>query len=140
MPVLSAEQIFFSAEVLLFRISLAHRQKHLLEQLFYFFWCFQELLFLKIWQILQENNSVGDSLQAYRLQNRCFPVKFAKFLRALFLKSTSSSYFCTWNFMTQVKTLQGGNQLSKVRDKRFARKKVRYDITNVYVHLFEFIS
>ena len=42
--------------------------------------------FLKISQILQENTCVGVSIKK-RLQHRCFPVKFAKFLRTPILRN-----------------------------------------------------
>ena len=66
-------------------------------------------LFLRIWQISQENTCVGVSFCLWSLcvgglrpatllkrglQHRCFFVKFAKFLRTLFLQNTSGGCFC----------------------------------------------
>ena len=53
-----------------------------------------EEVFLKIFQISQETTCVGVSLIEFvknfinkRLQHRCFPVKFPKFLRTPILKN-----------------------------------------------------
>ena len=50
-------------------------------------------MFLEIWQNSQENTcarvSIIIKILIKRLWNRCFPVKFAKFLRTRFLQNTS---------------------------------------------------
>ena len=56
-------------------------------------------LVLRNSQILKEisffNKDTGLLSLKKRLQHRCFPVKFARFLRALFLQNTSGACFCT---------------------------------------------
>ena len=60
--------------------------------------CSSKYKFLKILQSSQENNYVAGP-QVYnfiknRFQDRCFNVKFAKFLRIPFLQNNSGGYFC----------------------------------------------
>ena len=72
--------------------------------------CSVKKMFLKISQTSQENTCVGVSfLKSYRpegynfikqrLQHRCFPVNFAKFLKNLFCRATANR--CFWNFFVQ---------------------------------------
>ena len=66
---------------------------------------FSKKKFLKISQISQKNTCVGISgFQAYKFikkrhQHRCFPVKFAKFLRAPILKNICERLLQTWPFL-----------------------------------------
>ena len=64
--------------------------------------CSVKKMFLKVSQISPENTCVGVCFQyglqtcnsiKKRLQHRCFPVKFAKFLRTPILKSIGSDCF-----------------------------------------------
>ena len=71
-------QMFFEIGVL--KVSNIHRKTPVLKSLF----------------------SKVASLEAYkfikkRLQNRCFPVNIANFLRKFYLKNTTFGCFCTWN-------------------------------------------
>ena len=74
----SRSQMFFEIGVL--KVCNIHRKTPVLESLF------GKVASLEAYKFIEK-----------RLQNRCFPVNIANFLRKFYLKNTFGGCFCTWN-------------------------------------------
>ena len=70
---------------------------------------------LKAFQILQKSTCVGVSLLKKRLQCRCFPVSFAKFLRTSFSQNISGGCFCKICWLVAQWTGRGSGEASSFR-------------------------
>ena len=66
-----------------------------------------------------------------RLQHRCFPVNFAKFLRHLFLQSTSSGCFYVYSFFSIFTIFQTNHQINfdlLIRELKGLVMKIRHQM------------
>ena len=86
-----------------------HRSSHLR--------CSIKRAFLKISQMWQENTCVGLFIKK-RLQHRCFPVNFAKFLRTLILKNSCQQLL---NFKNNHGYASGRNKKQTIWTRKYLR-------------------